>query len=77
MADMDRPRLESLIHNLIGCDWGRKVTAAVDREPCEAQAARRVAIHQPGGGEVVTVLQLCTRHLALIETHTNPHQEEV
>jgi hypothetical protein len=75
MAIPDRPRLESLIHNLIGCDWGRKVTAAVDLGLCETRAASRIAIHDPQSGEVVAFLQLCTQHLALMETQTNPHTD--
>lgn len=62
----------ALIHELIGCDWGSKITAATDLSLCEVQAVQRLAFHDPAAGKVA-VLKFCTKHLRLAKEMTDPH----
>jgi hypothetical protein len=70
--------LQSLTHSLIGCDWGRKAltsTPGVDLRACEAQAAQRMAFHDPATG-LVAVLRFCPTHVVLMKSETDPHAKE-
>ncbi len=66
--------LDSLVHSLIGCDWGSKIALPNDRAVCGQKAAQRIVIHNPAGRGAL-ILKLCTGHLALIEYETDPHTE--
>jgi len=76
--DVEGGSLASVVRDLLGCDWGRKVltgTLGVDLSACTARATRRVAFHDPASGLVAT-LQFCPTHIELVRSETNPHAEE-
>jgi len=68
---MDVAEFHHMLHNLLGCEWGRKIALAENREPCEADAVQRIALHGPNGHLVV---QLCDRHRALVLDLTDPSE---
>lgn len=37
--------MHSMVHRLIGCEWGRKIIVAGDMAKCPQQAVQRVALH--------------------------------
>lgn len=59
------------IHALIGCDWGRKITADADLGRCDAQAVQRMEIRDRATGRLFA-LQFCARHLEMATEMTNP-----
>lgn len=66
-----------MIHELLGCEWGRTLWTPDDDNPCLAMAERVVVLHnphnvpnQPDGAEV----HLCVWHATRVcEEETTPH----
>lgn len=73
----DNPALDAAVkllgsergRELIGCDWGTKVSLPWDREVCARQARRRMVLHRPGGE---FHLKVCDEHAAIIDEQTDP-----
>lgn len=66
MADALGP----LAIDLLGCDWGRKVSLPGDDIACWEKATRRVVLHDFDGCEIE--LKLCAAHFGAIEAQTDP-----
>jgi hypothetical protein len=67
------PGARNILHQLLGCEWGRSLGTEDDREPCQEQAERITVLHLPVDREVE--FKLCTRHTARILEETTPHRD--
>lgn len=66
----DHP-VAGLIHELLGCQWGRGVSTVDDKLPCDEQAVQIVVVHD---GPQEMALKLCPKHRDRIleETDARP-----
>lgn len=60
-----------LIHELIGCAWGRTVATPDDLRPCEEQAVRIIVLHD---GPREAAFKFCAHHVDRVMEETNPHE---
>jgi hypothetical protein len=59
-----------VMHDLLGCQWGRGIATEDDTEPCFNEAVRMVALHD---GAETAIWKLCQRHLQRLSEETVPH----
>lgn len=62
-----------LIHDLIGCTWGRSVWTEDDPDACPDQAASITVVHDRGKQ---IELKLCPKHKSRILEETAPHADD-
>lgn len=62
----------SIVQDLIGCAWGRKVWAHDDPEPCPEQATNITVLHD---GATAMEVRLCPRHKSRLVEETTEHEE--
>ena len=62
-----------LIHDLIGCEWGRVVATEDDPESCPTQAASMTVIHD---GLFEARVKLCPKHKSRVLEETTPRESE-
>lgn len=63
----------ALLHALVGCDFGTKVSVpGVDDRRCTHRAERYVRLYQDG--VPLEPMKFCTGHLAFIDTQTTPRE---
>jgi hypothetical protein len=72
-GELELRALPSIVQELIGCAWGRKLASPDDAEPCDEQAVRIIVLHHDG--EELEV-RLCGRHADAVVELTDPHEEE-
>lgn len=58
-------------HDLLGCDWGLRVSTKDERGICSRQAMRLVVVHD---GPVQHELKLCDAHFDRVAELTDPHK---
>lgn len=61
------------VHDLLGCDFGTKISVpGVDDKKCLQQAERYVVLYQ--NGKPLPQLKFCAGHLKFIETQSTERQ---
>jgi hypothetical protein len=60
-----------LVQRLIGCAWGRALSAPDDNTPCPNQAVKIIVLHHKGDEMEV---RLCEQHAGLVMLLTDPHR---
>lgn len=65
------PGVGAVVQALLGCAWGRQVSAPDDLEPCPNQATQIVVLHDGEGGE--RPFKLCAAHTGRVLAETDPH----
>lgn len=65
--------VESMVQELIGCAWGRRLGTPDDTEPCNEQAVQIVVLHDGGDEKAV---KLCPKHRDRILQETDPHVDD-
>ncbi|HEX3539614.1 MAG TPA: hypothetical protein VHT75_04145 [Acidimicrobiales bacterium] len=65
-------RSHPLFQDLLGCQWGRRISLPDDSRPCAEQAVQIVVLHD---GDDEVDFKLCAHHRELVKTHTDPHRE--
>lgn len=63
----------SYFHQLLGCEWGRRIALPDDRAECPERAVQRMMLHgdaAPGG---MWLVQLCRAHFDKVSALTDPH----
>ncbi len=67
-----RSGVGDLVQRLLGCGWGRAVSAPDgDNTPCPNKAVRIIVLHHKGDEMEV---RLCAEHAGLVMLLTNPHE---
>lgn len=64
----------ALVHELLGCCWGRAIMTPEDSAACPEPAAQIVVLHPRSDAEEFPA-KLCARHVELVLTLTTPHEE--
>lgn len=58
-----------IMHQLVGCHWGDRVSTADDTQPCVARAVQIVVLHQE---QRQVEVRVCARHLERLKAETTP-----
>lgn len=60
-----------IVHELLGCDFGTKVSVpGVDDKKCMNKATGRIVLYD--NGTPLPMMQFCDGHMALINTQSDP-----
>lgn len=62
-----------MVSHLLGCAWGRSISAPGDQERCNEQAKTIVILHD---GNKTAEFKLCDKHRDRVFQETDPHIEE-
>lgn len=64
------PSIHSILHELLGCAWGRKIGLSNDTEPCGEKAVQIVVLYH---GDKQFDVKLCAKHRDVVLAETTPH----
>lgn len=63
---------DGVLHELLGCAWGRTISTADDPKLCDEKAAQIVVLHNPENGRE-QAFKLCAKHRDRVLAETTPH----
>lgn len=62
--------ISDMVHELLGCAWGRKLWSKDDSALCGMPAVKMVALHE--GSPDYIVVKLCQDHLDVVMAESTP-----